>query len=190
MSIGQGATLQIVCGAPNARAGIKAPLATIGAKLPNGIDIKKAALRGVESNGMLCSAKELGIDADASGLLELPADAPVGKPLAAISGPARRRIELKLTPNRPDCLACDGLATMSPRCSASRSRPSMNAVPATIATTRREMRLDAGADCPRYLSAASSKASMPRRTTPLWMAERLRRAGIRPSAPSSTSPST
>src|SRR5689334_12781815 len=75
------ATLQIVCGAPNARVGLKAPLARIGAKLPNGIEIKQAALRGVESNGMLCSAKELGIDADASGLMELPADAPVGETL-------------------------------------------------------------------------------------------------------------
>ena len=68
--------LQIVCGAPNARLGLKAPLATIGTTMPNGIEIKRAALRGIESNGMLCSAKELGIDADASGLMELPADAP------------------------------------------------------------------------------------------------------------------
>ena len=69
--------MQIVCGAPNARAGLKAPLATVGAVLPGGLNIKAAKLRGVESFGMLCSAKELGIDPDASGLLELPADAPV-----------------------------------------------------------------------------------------------------------------
>jgi phenylalanyl-tRNA synthetase beta chain len=75
--------LQIVCGAPNARVGIKVPLAKVGASLPNGIAIKAAKLRGVESFGMLCSAKELAIDADASGLLELPMDAPVGQPLAS-----------------------------------------------------------------------------------------------------------
>ncbi|MGH8115987.1 MAG: YtpR family tRNA-binding protein, partial [Rhodanobacteraceae bacterium] len=67
--------VQIVCGAPNARAGLVAPLATIGAKLPNGTTIKSAKLRGVESRGMLCSARELGVDADASGLMELPDDA-------------------------------------------------------------------------------------------------------------------
>ena len=79
-------SLQIVCGAPNARPGLKAPLATVGAKLPGGMDIKAAKLRGVESMGMLCSAKELGIDADASGLLELPADAPVGGALSSYLG--------------------------------------------------------------------------------------------------------
>ena len=79
---GQGVLLQIVCGAPNARVGIKVPLATVGANLPGGVAIKAAKLRGVESTGMLCSARELGIDADASGLLELPAEAPVGQSLA------------------------------------------------------------------------------------------------------------
>ncbi|HXP01150.1 MAG TPA: phenylalanine--tRNA ligase subunit beta, partial [Luteibacter sp.] len=79
---GQGTLLQIVCGAPNARVGIRVPLAMVGATLPGNVPIKAAKLRGVESSGMLCSAKELGIDADASGLLELPSDAPIGKPLA------------------------------------------------------------------------------------------------------------
>ena len=77
--------LQIVCGAPNARPGLIAPLATIGTQVGD-LTIKAAKLRGVESNGMLCSAKELGIDADASGLLELPADAPVGTPRAEYLG--------------------------------------------------------------------------------------------------------
>ena len=83
---GTGSPLQIVCGAPNARPGLKAPLAMVGAKLPGGMAIGAAKLRGVESNGMLCSAKELAIDPDASGLLELPADAPVGAPLASYLG--------------------------------------------------------------------------------------------------------
>ena len=82
VSMGSGDPVQIVCGAPNARPGLKAPLATVGANLPGGMAIKAAKLRGADSFGMLCSAKELAIDPDASGLLELPADAPIGKTLA------------------------------------------------------------------------------------------------------------
>src|SRR5690606_2450116 len=98
-------TVQIVCGAPNAREGLKAPLATVGATLPGGIQIKPAKLRGVESFGMLCSAKELGIDPDASGLLELPADAPVGARLSEYLSLPDASFELKLTPNRADCFS-------------------------------------------------------------------------------------
>src|SRR5207342_3628638 len=103
-------SVQIVCGAPNARPGLKAPLATVGAKLPGGMDIKAAKLRGVESAGMLCSAKELGIDADASGLMELPADAPVGELLSSYLGLPDTSLELKLTPNRADCFSVRGVA--------------------------------------------------------------------------------
>ena len=106
---GQAALLQIVCGAPNARPGLVAPLATIGTQVGD-LTIKAARLRGVESNGMLCSAKELGIDADASGLLELPDDAPIGKPLAGYLGLPDASIELKLTPNRADCFSIRGIA--------------------------------------------------------------------------------
>ncbi|HET6434885.1 MAG TPA: phenylalanine--tRNA ligase subunit beta, partial [Xanthomonadaceae bacterium] len=107
---GTGAPLQIVCGAPNARPGLVAPLAMVGATLPGGIAIKAAKLRGVESAGMLCSAKELGLDSDASGLLELPDDAPVGAPLADYLGLPDAAIELKLTPNRADCFGVRGIA--------------------------------------------------------------------------------
>ena len=106
---GQGDLLQIVCGAPNARPGLIAPLATIGTKVGE-LTIKGAKLRNVESNGMLCSAKELGIDADASGLLELPTDASVGVPLAQYLGLPDASIELKLTPNRADCFGVRGIA--------------------------------------------------------------------------------
>ena len=150
---GQGELLQIVCGAPNARVGIKVPLAMVGATLAGGINIKAAKLRGVESFGMLCSAKELGIDADASGLLELPADAPVGKPLAEYLGLPDASIELKLTPNR---------RRLPQRSTASRStsRPLFGSHvkagraagrASSPATARRGIRLDAGADAPRYL---------------------------------------
>src|SRR5690606_10926325 len=109
VGVGGAGPLQIVCGAPNARAGLVAPLATVGARV-GGIEIKAAKLRGVDSNGMLCSAKELGLDADASGLLELPADAPVGAPLADYLGLPDTVFELGLTPNRGDCFSIRGIA--------------------------------------------------------------------------------
>ncbi|HVT33731.1 MAG TPA: phenylalanine--tRNA ligase subunit beta, partial [Rhodanobacteraceae bacterium] len=173
------ATLQIVCGAPNARVGLKAPLARIGATLPNGIEIKQAALRGVESNGMLCSAKELGIDADASGLMELPADAPVGETLEEYLGLPDASIELKLTPNRPDCLSVHGLARdvgalFDSAFHPPEIRPQPNAI-----ETKRAIRLDAGADCPRYLGRVIEGIDATAKT-PLWMTERLRRSGSRP----------
>lgn len=178
---GQGAPLQIVCGAPNARPGLKAPLAMIGAQLPNGVAIKAAKLRGVESQGMLCSAKELGLDADASGLLELPGDAPVGVPLAHYLGLPDASIELKLTPNRPDCLGMLGLAydVAAQFGSAARAPRIEPVAPAGGAT--RGIRLEAGADCPRYLGRMIAGID-PAAPTPLWIAERLRRAGLRPIA--------
>ena len=110
VNIGTGTPVQIVCGAPNARAGLKAPLAKVGAILPGGLEIKAAKLRGVESFGMLCSAKELMIDPDASGLLELPSDAPVGTALSTYLGLPDASFELKLTPNRADCFSVRGVA--------------------------------------------------------------------------------
>jgi phenylalanyl-tRNA synthetase beta chain len=179
VNAGTGEPLQIVCGAPNARVGIKVPLATVGANLPGDIAIKAAKLRGVESFGMLCSAKELGIDNDASGLLELPADAPVGKPLADYLGLPDASIELKLTPNRPDCLGLVGLAHDVAALFGSHVKiPTQIDAPVTGAA-RRRIRLEAGADAPRYLGRIIEGID-PAARTPLWLAERLRRAGLRP----------
>ncbi|MDR3388756.1 MAG: phenylalanine--tRNA ligase subunit beta [Rudaea sp.] len=179
VSIGSGNPVQIVCGAPNARNGLKAPLATIGAILPNGVTIRKAALRGVESSGMLCSAKELAIDADASGLMELPGDAPVGKPLAEYLGLPDAVIELKLTPNRPDCLGLRGLACdVGALFDITVKEPPARTV-ATASTAQREVQLDAGADCPRYLGRIIEGIDASKES-PLWLAERLRRSGVRP----------
>ncbi|UXI69520.1 phenylalanine--tRNA ligase subunit beta [Tahibacter amnicola] len=171
--------LQIVCGAPNARLGLKAPVATIGANLPNGIAIKQAALRGVESFGMLCSAKELGIDADASGLMELAADAPTGRALAEYLALPDASIELKMTPNRPDCLGLTGLAyDVAALFGAPLSLPA--AAPAPVSgTATRDVRLEAGADCPRYLGRVIEGIDATA-VSPLWLVERLRRAGLRP----------
>jgi phenylalanyl-tRNA synthetase beta chain len=179
VAIGAAEPVQIVCGAPNARAGLKAPLATVGATMPGGMQIKKAALRGIDSFGMLCSAKELGIDADASGLLELPADAPVGTPLTKYLHLPDVAIEIKLTPNRPDCLSVQGVAR---DVAAIFGVPAAVPAIATIAVTtthERKVELHAGADCPRYcgrlIEGIDANAA-----TPFWMAERLRRSGLRP----------
>src|SRR5688572_8284873 len=175
---GNGTRLQVVCGAPNARPGLVAPLATIGTQV-GALTIQAATLRGVDSNGMLCSAKELGLDADASGLLELPDDAPVGTPLADYLGLPDARFELKLTPNRADCFSVRGIAfDVAAACGAevvpfdATPMPALN--DATLAVT-----LDAGADAPRYVGRVIEGVDATRRT-PVWMAERLRRSGIRP----------
>ena len=175
-------TVQIVCGAPNARPGLKAPLATVGASLPGGIAIKAAKLRGVDSQGMLCPAKELGIDADASGLLELPADAPVGSPLAAYLGLPDASFELKLTPNRADCFSVRGVAFDV----AAALSAQVNAleIPEAAITSQASLavELQAGADCPRYCGRVIEGVDAAARS-PLWMTERLKRAGLRPISP-------
>jgi phenylalanyl-tRNA synthetase beta chain len=176
---GQGEPLQIVCGAPNARVGIKVPLAMVGATLPGGLTIKAARLRGVESFGMLCSAKELGLDTDASGLLELPADAPLGQPLAAYLGLPDASIELKLTPNRPDCLGLVGLAHDVAALFGSHVNAPAQALVPVASEAQRGIRLEAGKDAPRYLGRVVEGID-PSARTPLWLAERLRRGGVRP----------
>jgi len=175
---GTGTPLQIVCGAPNARAGLVAPLAMVGAKLGD-LTIKAAKLRGVESNGMLCSAKELGVDADASGLMELPDDAPVGMPLAEYLGLPDASIELKLTPNRADCFSVRGIAFDVAAATGARVEPvAAEPVPAAGHATL-AVELHAGADAPRYAGRVIEGVDATR-ATPVWMAERLRRSGIRP----------
>ena len=175
---GMGTLQQIVCGAPNARPGLVAPLATIGTKVGE-LTIKAAKLRNVESNGMLCSAKELGIDADASGLLELPADAPVGAPLADYLGLPDASIELKLTPNRADCFSVRGIAfDVAAACNSEVVPLDAAPIPAGSDATL-VVELDAGAKVPRFVGRVIDgvDATAP---SPAWMAERLRRSGVRP----------
>src|SRR4249919_218443 len=170
--------LQIVCGAPNARPGLVAPLATIGTVVGT-LTIKAAKLRGVDSNGMLCSAKELGLDADASGLLELPDDAPVGTPLADYLGLPDARFELKLTPNRADCFSVRGIAfDVAAACGAEVVPFDATPMPA-LNDAALQVTLDAGADAPRYVGRVIEGVDASKQT-PVWMAERLRRSGIRP----------
>lgn len=171
-------TLQIVCGAPNARAGLKVPLATVGAVLPEELRIKKAKLRGVESFGMLCSARELGLSEDAAGLLELPADAPVGADIRDYLGLDDFIIEADLTPNRSDCLSLRGIAREVGALTASAVEPApVQAVPA-LHEGALSVRLEAPAACPRYVGRLLRGVDNKVRS-PIWLQERLRRAGVR-----------
>jgi phenylalanyl-tRNA synthetase beta chain len=170
--------LQIVCGAPNARPGLVAPLATIGTRVGE-LTIKAAKLRGVDSNGMLCSARELGIDADASGLLELPADAPLGTSLGDYLGLPDNIIELGLTPNRGDCFGLRGIAFDVAAAFGSEVAP-LDATPMpALNDASLPVLLHADADAPRYVGRVIEGVDATR-PTPVWMAERLRRSGIRP----------
>ncbi|MHA6196240.1 phenylalanine--tRNA ligase subunit beta [Pseudomonas wadenswilerensis] len=171
-------TFQVVCGAPNVRPGLKIPFAMIGAELPGDFKIKKAKLRGVESNGMLCSASELQVSDDNDGLLELAADAPVGQDIREYLDLDDASIEVDLTPNRGDCLSLAGLAReVGALYAAPVTRPVVPAV-APAHDEVRPVEVLAPAACPRYLGRVIRNVDLSR-PTPLWMVERLRRADVR-----------
>ena len=169
---------QIVCGAPNARVGMKAPLATLGATLPGDFKIRRSKLRGVESHGMLCSAKELGLSDDASGLLELPATAPVGADLREWLQLDDEVIKTDLTPNRSDCLSMRGVAR---EVGALYGLPFQELSSADVDVTlddQPEISVLAADACPRYLGRIIRGVDVAAES-PVWLTERLRRAGLR-----------
>ena len=171
-------TFQVVCGAPNARRGIKVPFAQIGAVLGSDFKIKKAKLRGVESFGMLCSASELEISDDNDGLLELAADAPVGANLRDYLLLDDTCIEIGLTPNRGDCLSLRGLAReVGAVYNSAVTEPEVAAVAASH-NEHVSVEVSAANACPRYLGRVIKGVDVTR-PTPLWMVERLRRSDIR-----------
>ncbi|TMG71425.1 MAG: phenylalanine--tRNA ligase subunit beta, partial [Betaproteobacteria bacterium] len=162
VDVGGGAPLAIVCGAPNVIAGMKVPVALVGARLP-GVEITQAKVRGVESNGMLCSAKELGLSQDQSELLALPAEAPLGSDVRRVLDLDDQLVTLKLTPNRGDCLSLRGVAREVSILTGAPLKES--AVPAAQVTQndKRNIRLQE-----------------PAARTPAWMMQRLERCGLRP----------
>ncbi len=175
---GQGESLQIVCGAPNAAAGMKVPLAMVGASLP-GFQIKAAKLRGVESSGMLCSARELGLSEDHGGLLALDDDLEVGRDVREVLSLDDRKFTIKLTPNRADCLSIAGIAReLSALTGAAMALPVVEPVPAAL-PDRREIVLDAPQACPRYCGRILRGVDA-RSPSPDWMKRRLERSGVRP----------
>lgn len=177
VNVGAEEPLQIVCGASNVHAGARVPCALVGAELP-GLTIKRAKVRGVESFGMLCSARELGLAEESSGLLLLPADAPIGTSIRAYLDLDDKLFTLKLTPNRSDCLGLLGVA---------REVAAMTGASLTVPHTEPVPPGDAGAlpvavaepaACPRYCGRVVSGVK-PAAATPAWMARRLERSGIR-----------
>lgn len=175
---GSGELLQIVCGAPNAEVGMKAPLARVGARLPGDFEIKPAKLRGVESFGMLCSSRELGLSDAHEGLMVLPADAPVGQSLRELLALDDRLFTIKLTPNRADCLSLTGVAReVAALTGAPLTLPKVEPVAATIDDAR-EIVLDAPQACPRYCGRIVRGVDA-RAATPAWMVQRLERCGVR-----------
>ena len=145
-------TVQVVCGAPNARAGLKAPLATVGARLPGGLEIRKAKLRGIESFGMLCSARELALSEEAGGLLELSSELTTGAPLVEALGLDDTLLEVNLTPNRGDCMSVLGIAReVSVLTDAPLTGPTPQAHPAGSSETF-PVELTPGAGCVRFAS--------------------------------------
>ncbi len=169
--------VQIVCGASNVRAGIKVPLATVGAALPGGMEIKKAKLRGIESFGMLCSAKELGLAEESAGLLELPPEYVTGTDVVVALNLADTILEINLTPNRGDCMSVLGVAREVAARNES-SLPMSAIVPAAISHQRAfPVRLDS-TGCMRFVSRVVTGLPTGVRS-PFWLSERLRRAGVR-----------
>lgn len=182
VDVGEAEPLQIVCGASNVRVGLKIPAALIGAVLPGDFAIKKSKLRGEDSFGMLCSEKELGLAADANGLMELAADAPVGTDIRDYLSLNDSIIEVDLTPNRADCLSVEGIAREvavlnQMNWSATQVEKVVIGHQDTVTVS-----IEATEACPRYLGRLI-KGVNPKAETPLWMQERLRRSGVRSLGP-------
>ena len=175
---GSGADLQIVCGAPNAAVGLKVPLARVGARLPGDMVIGPATMRGVESSGMLCSARELGLSEDHGGLLELDAGLPVGRPLREALDLDDTVFTLKLTPNRADCLSILGVAReVAALTGAALTVPEAHDIQAAI-PDRLPVSIQAPDLCGRFAGRVIRGVDA-RAATPAWMRRRLERSGQR-----------
>ncbi|MGE5089523.1 MAG: phenylalanine--tRNA ligase subunit beta, partial [Candidatus Levyibacteriota bacterium] len=178
VDVGRPERLTVVCGAPNAAAGMLAPCAVDGATLPGDVAIRRTTMRGVESQGMLCSARELGLSDDASGLLALPPDLAPGSDLRQALALDDALITIKLTPNRPDCLSMAGIAREV--AAITRAPVALPAVaPVRIdSDATRTVRIEDEDACPRFASRIIEGIDA-RAPTPAWMRERIERSGIR-----------
>lgn len=178
VNVGGDRLLDIVCGAPNCRQGLRVAVATIGAVLPGDFKIKAAKLRGEPSEGMLCSFSELGISDDHNGIIELPADAPIGTDIREYLKLDDNTIEISVTPNRADCLGIIGVARdVAVLNQLPLVEPEIVPVGATIDDTL-PIAVEAPDACPRYLGRVVKGINV-KAPTPLWMKEKLRRCGIR-----------
>ncbi|MGE5153379.1 MAG: phenylalanine--tRNA ligase subunit beta, partial [Bdellovibrio bacteriovorus] len=182
VEVASGEPLQIICGAANVAPGMRVPVALVGAELPGGLRIKRAKLRGVESFGMICSAKELGLAESSEGILPLPAAAPVGQDFRVWLGLDDTCIEVDLTPDRGDCLSIAGLAREVAAINGLELAPLVVPPVPAASDDRFSVRLLAPEACPRYVCRVI-RGIDPGAETPLWMRERLRRGGLRAISP-------
>lgn len=180
VNIGQPELLTIVCGATNLKLPMKVPAALVGAVLPNNIKITRSKLRGVVSNGMLCSGRELTLTEESNGILELPYDAPIGQDVWDYLNLSDRILDLAISPNRGDCLSMQGMSREIAAITASSIKS--HTVPASASTITDKLSVtiqqDAVEACPSY-AGRIIKDIKPNATTPIWLQERLRRSGIR-----------
>ena len=178
VDIGSGADAQIVCGAPNAREGLVAPVALVGAQLPNGLTIKRAKIRGEESSGMLCSQQELAISDEASGLMELPDDTQIGAPIVEALGLDDVVLELEITPNRPDCLSMIGVAReISVTTGNPLTLPEIDVQEETVDIDNlTSVTIEDPELCPRY--AARVIRGVKIAPSPVWLQRRLEAIGV------------
>jgi phenylalanyl-tRNA synthetase beta chain len=182
VSTGENSYVQVVCGAANARQGLKVALAQVGAELPQGMKIRKAKLRGVESSGMLCSAAELGLSESSDGILELADNAPIGADLRQYLDLDDLIYEVDLTPNRADCLSVTGIAReLAVLTGQPLKKHQLEPVSATI-NDQFPVRIEDYKSCPKYAGRVVRGVSATA-LTPQWMQERLRRCGIRSLGP-------
>jgi phenylalanyl-tRNA synthetase beta chain len=170
--------IDIVCGAPNVRVGLKTPLAKPGVKLPNGMKLRKAKIRGVVSNGMLCSAVELGLGAESDGIMELPAEAPIGEPLVSFLHLPDAVIDVDLTPNRGDCFSILGVARDVAALTGDTLKAPVFEPPEAAIDDTHPVELIEPAGCPRFAARVVRGVDL-KAKSPTWMVERLRRAGLR-----------
>jgi len=173
-----GETFQIVCGAPNVRAGLTVAVAKVGARLPGDFKIRKSKIRGVTSEGMICSAKELNLGGDANGIIELPNDLASGTDFAALNA-GEPVLEAEITPNRPDCLSMLGIAREVVMLYGGAIRmPAAWQEPAKLDPVRVPVEIETGADCGRYLARVFENVKIA--PSPAWLVERLEAAGLHP----------
>ena len=175
---GDGSSIEIVCGAPNVYAGMKTPMAGPGVRLPNGLKLRKTKIRGVVSNGMLCSAVELGLGDESDGILELPADAGTGQSLIEYLDLPDNVIDVDLTPNRGDCFSVLGIARDLAAMTGAALKEPESAVITESVGDQQDVFLEDPAACPRFAGRVVRNID-PEARSPVWMVERLRRSGLR-----------
>lgn len=182
VKIGDEAPVEVVCGAPNVREGLKTPFAGPGVRLPNGMKLRRSKIRGVVSNGMLCSAVELGLGSESDGILELPEAAAAGTDLTELLELPDPVIDVDITPNRGDCFSVLGIARdVAALTETPLTGPALAEPPSATETVQTVQRPQPDA-CPRFAHCVVEGID-PSARSPLWMTERLRKSGLRPIHP-------